>query len=347
MAKRAVVLGSSGQIGRAVVLGLVRTGWEVRTVDRGRRPVPSTWAELGVRRTLLDRDEPGALRAALAAQGGADVLVDTIAYDEAHGRELCALADLVGSAVVVSSAAVYVDEAGRSLSGGLTDFPRFPVPLREDHRTVAPGDSGYAARKAALERVVLRCDALPVTVLRPGAVHGPGSTAPRELWPLLRAVDRRPVVALAHRGAGVFHTASARNLAELVRLAAARPGSRVLNAGDPHPPSVLDIVRWVCQAAGHAPELLLLDGPPLGGGVGATPWSVPHDVVLDLGAAERELSYRPVTTYEDTVRPAVRWLTEALEGRGWREAFPEIVRLYGDGFADYAAEDAVLGGVGT
>ena len=78
-----------------------------------------------------------------------------------------------------------------------------------------------------MEQLLLGAGAtLPVTVLRPGAITGPGSVHPRELWFVQRALDDRPVQFLAHKRRSRFHTSSTPNIAELVRLAADRPGTR-------------------------------------------------------------------------------------------------------------------------
>jgi nucleoside-diphosphate-sugar epimerase len=242
---------------------------------------------------------------------------------------------------VISSVAVYEDGAGRGFDtqGEPGGFPVYPVPLPETQPTVAPGEATYSTGKAALERELLGAGGtLPVTVLRPGAVHGPYSPLPRELYFVKRNLDGRKRRVLAYRGEGRFHPSSARNIAELVRLAAARPGSRVLNACDPQAPTAAGIGAAVDAVMGVETETVFLDGPPEGS-VGRTPWSVPLPVVCDMSAAERELGYRPVVSYAQSLPETVEWLADVVRGRDWREAFPLLARVYPDLF-DYAAEDA-------
>ncbi|MBB5787165.1 NAD-dependent epimerase/dehydratase family protein [Jiangella mangrovi] len=340
MSRHAIVVGGTGQIGRAAVESLLADGWTVTSVHRGSTAHPAGWAERGVRERRSDRT---GLAEVVAESGGADVLVDTVAYDDGDARQLLGLAADLGSLVVVSSASVYADDDGRTLdeATGPDDFPRFAGPVPETQATVAPGPAGYSTRKMLLETALLDDGRLPVTVLRPCAVHGPGSSSPRELWPLLRALAGRPRVPLAHRGESRFHTTSAPNLAELIRLAAADPGSRVLNAGDPEPPSVAEIVRAVCAAVGHHPELVLLDGAPESR-VGRTPWSVPRPFLVDMTAAAAELGYAPVASYADAVAATSAWLREQLADRPWREAFPLLAQYYGDTMDDFTAEDDLL-----
>ncbi|RSS56604.1 NAD(P)-dependent oxidoreductase [Streptomyces sp. WAC01280] len=335
----AFVLGASGQVGRAAVRALVSDGWEVTAASR-RGVRDERWPD-EVRSVRLDRTEEGALAAGLGE--GCDVLVDIVAYDGAHGRQLTGLADRIGSAVVVSSGAVYEDAQGRSFDtqDRPDGFPAFPVPTPEEWRTVAPGDTTYSTRKIALERELLAAgDALPTTLLRAGAIHGPYSPGPRELWFVKRALDGRPVRVLAYGGTSRFHPVHVDNLAELVRLAAAKPGSRVLNGGDPEAPTVAEIGAAIDAVMGVRSETVLMEGAPEGT-VGSTPWTAPHPVVYDMTAAERELGYRPVVSYAETLPETVEWLTAHLGDREWREAFTGLAK-YGVDLFDYAAEDAWL-----
>lgn len=336
----AFVLGATGQIGRAAVRALVADGWEVTAASR-RGGRDGTWPT-EVRSVAVDRTEEGALAAALGT--GTDVLVDVVAYDAGHGRQLTGLADRIGSAVVISSAAVYQDAQGRNFDtqDEPDGFPRYPLPLPETLGTVEPGDSSYSTRKVALEQELLAAgDELPTTVLRAAAVHGPYSPGPRELWFVKRALDGRPVRILAEGGRSVFHPVHVDNLAELVRLAAARPGTRVLNGADPEAPTVAEIGAAIDAAMGVTSETVLIEGPPGKDMVGYTPWTTPHPMVCDMTAAERELGYRPVVGYAESLPGTIEFLSAAVAERDWREAFPGLVK-YGVDFFDYAAEDAWL-----
>lgn len=254
----ALVLGASGQVGAAVMAALQRDGWLVRADARSRH----RWPE-GVTGVVVNREDDVSLAGAIGS--GVDLLVDCVAYDKVHARQITALAGSVGSAVVLSSVSVYADERGRTLdeATGPDDFPVLPVPVGEDQATVPPGPATYSTRKAAMEQVLLNAEAgLPVTVLRPGAISGPGSVHPRELWFAKRALDRRPVQILAYQGRSQFHTTSTPNLAELVRLAAAHPGPRVLNAVDPQAPTTAQIGAAVNAVLGHHPRESCLRGHP-------------------------------------------------------------------------------------
>ncbi|MFF1303481.1 NAD-dependent epimerase/dehydratase family protein [Streptomyces sp. NPDC058307] len=340
-----MVVGATGQIGRVAVGALARDGWEVTAVSRGGGLDESWPAE--VRTARADRADETALAAAVGE--GCEVLVDMVAYGPAHARQLVSLADRVGSAVVISSVSVYEDDKGRSFDtqDEPDGFPEYPVPVTEDQRTVTPGDTSYSTRKAGLERELLAAgEQLPTTLLRAGAIHGPHCLTPRELYFVKRNLDGRSRRVLPFGGKSRFHTASVHNIAELIRLAAAKPGTRALNAVDPDAPTVAEIAGAIDAVMGVQTETVLLDGPPPSSAVGETPWSVPVPVVCDMSAAERELGYRAVVRYADRLPETVAWIEARLAGRDWREAYPKMFQAYGDLF-DYAAEDAYLDSLGA
>jgi nucleoside-diphosphate-sugar epimerase len=338
VAKSAFVLGGTGQVGRAVVRRLLEQGWSVTAGARASSLPPDLTG--AAKLVPLDRTKPGALRGTL--EDDVDVVVDVVPFTEEDARQLIELTGRIGSIVAVSSAAVYADGEGRSIDTQSEAFPRFPVPIRERQPTVAPGDESYATRKVAMEQALL-AGAIPTTVVRPGAIQGVGARNPRELYFVKRILDGRRFVPLAYRGATRFHTTSVENLAELVWLAAERPGRRILNCGDPDPPSALEISRAIAASLGHTWTELLLPGAPIGP-VGDTPWSAERSIVLDMLEAELEVRYRPVVSYERSVERLSEWLVESLRDRDWREAFPDAAEHYGQMF-DYAAEDAFLQGL--
>lgn len=338
--RRAVVVGATGQIGRVAVGALARDGWEVTAVSRGGGR-DEGWPE-DVRIAAADREDDGALAGVVG--DGCDVLVDMVAYGASHARQLGPLAGRVGSAVVISSISVYEDDKGRNFDtqSEPDGFPEYPVPITEGQRTIAPGEASYSTGKAALERELLSLGGrLPTTLLRAGAIHGPQCLTPRELYFVKRNLDGRPRRVLPFGGESRFHPASVHNIAELIRLAAAQPGVRALNAVDPDAPTVAEIAGAIDAVMGVETESVLLDGPPPSPVVGDTPWSVPAPVVCDMSAAERELGYRPLVRYAESLPETVAWIEGRLAGRDWREAYPKMFETYGDLF-DYAAEDAFL-----
>jgi len=321
MARSAFVLGGTGQVGRAVTARLLEHGWDV-TVAARHPPDPP----LEARFVSVDRTVDGELEHALPA--GVDVLVDVIPLRLEDGQQLRGLKGLVGSMVVISTAGVYVDREGRTFSDPDASYPR---PVFDRQPTVEPGGDDYHSIKRAIELDVLADDELRATVVRPCAIHGPHAKAAREWHFVKRALDGRRTILLARRGTGLFHTTSVENLAEVVRLAAQRPHSRVVNSGDPEPPTAVEIARLVGAAMNVAWTEVLLPGAEQGT-VGDHPWNIPRPFVLDMTTAEMELGYRPVVTYATAVERTVEWLVQTR---------PEPSELPSALF-DYAAEDAFL-----
>jgi nucleoside-diphosphate-sugar epimerase len=324
---RAVLIGGTGMIGRAAARALATDGWDVVAVSRSGE-LPDGLAELGVESVVADRGDDAQLRAAIGA--GADVVYDSVAMNRGHGEQLNGLEGLIGSLVVISTASVYADDEGRAFDGEGGDPPQLPVPILETQPTAEPGPATYSTQKAELEQTLLH-GPLPSTLIRACAVYGPGAKNPRELFFVKRAIDGRRRVALSWKGESRFNTVSVLNLAELIRRAAAQPGDRVLNGGDPDAPSTLEICHAIGAALDFEFEPVLLPADEFG-----NPWGTPNPLVVSMGAAERELGYRPVTTYPEAVKETCAWLVGELErGRTWEGSYIEDT-------LDYAAEDAAI-----
>ena len=330
---RAVILGGTGLIGRAVARRLLAAGWDVAAVGRDRSRMPEDVAAAGGRFVAADRDEPAA-----ALGGGADLLVDCLCFTAAHARGLLPLLADVGSTVMISTKAVYVDAAGNHVNSAAT--PSFDGPIRESQPTVAPREDieyrsaeGYGANKVAAERVLLD-SGHPVTVLRPSRVHGEGTSKPDEWVFVKRVLDRRPVVVLSRGGRGVDQTSAVANIAALIEVVARDPGSRILNSADPDAPSALEISRIVAAHLGHRwREVLLDEHAP--SGLGGHPWDRVPPIRLDTSAA-RQLGYEPAGDYAATVAAELDWLASTTE------LPPDFEHDYFAPMLDYAAEDDFL-----
>ena len=331
----ALIIGA-GQIGRAVAETLLDRGWSATLASRN-GGLPAELARRGATAVSLDRAEPGALARALGT--GADLLLDTVAFDAADADQLVELSGDAGRIVAISSASVYRDPAGRTLDKARENgFPDLPERMTEDQPTVDPGPATYSTRKVAMERRLLDGARAPVTILRPCAIHGPHSCHPREWWFVKRLLDGRARIPLAHRGESRFHTSATVNIAALVAAVADARGTQVLNAVDPDPLSVREIGRTIIAALGRDAELIPVpdDGPA---GVGATPWSIPRAFTFS-DAAARTIGYAPVGAYAETAAPACRWLADHAPA-DWRAAFPALA-AYPWNLFDYAREDAWL-----
>jgi nucleoside-diphosphate-sugar epimerase len=342
MQKTALLVGGSGQIGVASARRLLEHGYRVTIAHRGTRPLPHDLVD-HVAMIALDRGETDAL--ADAARGH-DLVLDCIAFGPADAEPYARLVGEVGSLVVISTASVYLGSNGTwmDIATGPDDFPVLEVPVTEQQPTVTDGREGYSTQKAALERALLGIDGLPVTVLRPGAIHGPESPALREWYFIKRALDDRGRVPLTDRGESRFATTATTVIAELVRLAAEHPEARVLNAADEPGPTALEIGQAVFAHLGHTAEFDLLPREAAGE-VGRHPWAVPSPVVLSMQAARDELGYQPAGSHRSTIGPAIDWMLGEVANTDWRERFPALADRYGAAtWFDYEAEDALLDG---
>jgi nucleoside-diphosphate-sugar epimerase len=338
MPRHAFIVGGTGQIGRAVTGDLLEHGWRVTVSHRGNRPLPIDLIERGAKVVILDREKPGELGRALTP--GTDALIDTIAFQPDHARQLIEVQDKVGTFVVISSSSVYRDAVGRTLDeAGQNGFPELPVPIPETQPTVDPSPATYSTRKIAIERTLFDEAATPVTVLRPGPIHGPGSHI-REWWFVKRILDGRKVIPLAYRGTSRFHTTSAANIAALTRVVIEAPANRVLNIADPSALSVAEIAASIAQHMGYEGQIMEVPGEDYPPTLGRTPYSVPRPFILDVRAAG-ELGYYPATTYADAVKETCDWLVETAADSDWLERCPWF-RPPPELF-DYREEDRLLG----
>jgi nucleoside-diphosphate-sugar epimerase len=334
--RRAVILGGTGVVGRAAALRLLEDGWDVDVTGRDSARMPAALTDAGAR--FVESDRRNAAQLATTIGDGADLIVDCACYTAADAELLVPLLGDVGTTVMISSKAVYVDYAGRHANS--LESPDFGGPITELHPTLAPSNSdensreGYGANRVAAELALLDTGH-PVTILRPSKVHGVGATRPREWIFVKRVRDEREVLFLANRGAGVDHTTAAVNIASLIKTVADAPGQRILNSADPDAPSALEISRTVAARLGWQWEEVLLDDEVISP-LGRHPWNAGHPIVLDTTASVA-LGYVPVGSFAETVAAEVDWLASAEPSQLPAEDDP-----FFSPFFDYAAEDLFL-----
>lgn len=236
-----------------------------------------------------------------------------------------------------------MDAEGRTIDEAReTGFPEFAAAITEEQPVVAPGPASYSTRKVALERALLDGAKTPAAILRPCAVHGPGSRAPREWFFVKRLLDGRTRIPLAYKGESRFHTAAAINIAALLETLAGTSLTGIWNIADPETPSVAEIARAIMDTMGRTAELVPLKTEGYPPRAGVTPWSLPHPVICSTQKACRA-GYRPESGYAAAVKPLCDWLAASIDTGDWREDLPGLA-AYPWNLFDYAAEDAVLAG---
>ncbi len=337
MAKQAFIVGRTGQIGRAVGLKLLKTGWHVSFASRSGN-VPDDALTFGAKGISLDRDQPGALAQAIGQ--GADAVIDTVAYNQTHADQLLDVEGCVGQFVVISSSSVYRDENGRTLDEAQEKgFPDLPDGMTEKQPTVDPGPQNYSTKKVALERRLLDASKRPVTILRPAAIHGTHSTHPREWWFVKRMIDGRENIPLCFNGQSRFHTTAAINIAEVICNALAVSRKLILNIADPVALTVHEIGSDIAEAMGWSGTLVPVKmcEQRLDSRIGWTPWSIPVQFTLSTEAA-RQIGYIAATDYSRSIKNTCQWL-QGTADKDWREQFP-VLASYAVPLFDYDAEDA-------
>jgi nucleoside-diphosphate-sugar epimerase len=334
----AVVFGGSGQMGAAAAGRLLSSGWTVWMVTRDGRLPPGGLLDRGA--LLLDGTGRSRAEVIRGIAKPIDAVFDPTAYDAADASDLLQVKGHFGGLVVVSSASVYAAPDGRSLVAASQEgVGELAGPIGEHAPVVSPGESSYAGRKVALERALLG-SGVAVSVLRPCAVHGPYSTHPREWWFIKRALDGRKAVPVAYGARSIFHTSSARGVAELALRCMEQPAERLLNVADDDAPSVREIAASIAELTDLDIQIAPFEGPPVGPThVGSTPWSTEHAFVLDTTRA-RSLGWTG-GCYRDNAGPVCRWVAEVARSGDWKAQFSRFSEYGYDPF-DYAAEDRFL-----
>lgn len=298
---RALVLGGTAFVGRALVERCLARGHDVTVFNRGRsdpRPIP------GVR--VLVGDRKGDL-SALAGQTW-DVLFDPSGYEVAPVRA-SARAVQPPHAVFVSSVSVYADPARMDEAG-----PVQSVPDPENEPLSLPA---YGALKAACERAIEAELPGRVQHVRAGIILGPHDYDARFAYWLRRIAAGGEVLAPGRPEAPVQFV-DVRDLADWMVRCAERRVVGTFNATGPGTPvtmaSLLDGIREVVGSDARftwvSDELLVRHAVRP---YAELPFWLPASAgrfVVDAGRAVAEgLAYRPV---HDTIRDTWAWLRD-----GW------------------------------
>lgn len=262
-AKKALVTGASGFIGRALCLELTNQGWVVMAMLR--RPQAGPWrhvleGDLG-RDEIDPRDLEGVdtiFHLAGKAHTRAKDAAENAEYEAVHvhgTRSLLRAARQagVGSCVLLSSVKA-MGEGGEEVW---------------DESTPCCPQNPYGVTKLAAERIVL--EELPLScpvVLRPTLVYGAGSKGNLDL--MIRAVRKGffPAIAFPPNRRSMIHV---QDVVQACLLAATRPAAcgQVYILADGGEYSTNDMLAWIHEALAKKPGLavpyaLLQAGAALG-----------------------------------------------------------------------------------
>ena len=265
---RVLVTGGTGFIGSALVPRLVQAGYVPRLFVRAAPPtVPPTPVEV----VVGDVTDAGAIRVALE---GASAVIHMAAATSA-GR----LDPAVAYRVNVGAASALV-EACRPSGTRL-------IVLSTQH-VYLPAPGLYGRTKRMADRIFLE-SGVPVTILRPSLVYGPGT---RGVFVRLATLVRKlPVIPVIGPGQWRMRPLFLDDLVDVILEVLARPelAGRTYDVGGPDLVTYDELLSAICDAIGRPCRTLHL---PLGLSF-ALAWTL-----------ERLLPTPPLTT--DNVRGAVR-----------------------------------------
>lgn len=364
MAKRAIILGGTGAIGGATAERLARAGWTVDVTGRNPGAMPAELSNLGVTFRRLDWPEwihsatidsdaantgpssspghsadpsfsSGSGRGTPTGQstgaelrnlvgGGADLIVDTLAFSVSHLRTLMPVLSDVDAAAVISARAVYADKHGHHLNSEIPGH--FPHPVREDHDRVAADRTanpftreGYARARAAVEDEILGTD-LPITLIRPSKVYGKWARNPRTRYFVDRMSHNIDHIRIPGLDLHADQLTAAANIAQLIDALVNSSGShqghrhrrhkpRVLNCADPSIPTMRELAHAIAAALDWNGQILAAEDESPENAPEPNPFLARTPLHLDLTRATAA-GYEPVGTTLDLIGLEARWLRD-------------------------------------
>ena len=317
---RVAVTGGSGFIGAHLVAALAARGDRVRCLLRpaGRRSrLPAEVEQVAA----ADLGDAAALERLVR---GCDAVVHLAALTRSWTPRELYRVNRDGTAALCAALARVHPAVGQLIlvSSQAAAGPSCPGRPRREEDPPAPV-TAYGRSKLAAERVRLRCPELPVTVIRPPAVYGPGD---RDIFAYFRLVRAgvRPELVPSGRLSMVY----VGNLVDALLLALDRPqhgGQRVYHVADRGVVTMSEVAQWIAAAYGRptwrlpVPQAALaVAGLPLAAAgrllrrdlllsrdklreIAQPAW------VLATRRIQAELGYRPRVRTRDGVRHTAQW----------------------------------------
>ena len=301
---RALVIGGTLFIGRALVEQLLARGDEVVIMHRGSgTPFGSRVGEL-----RCDRNDVAAVRSALK-DSRFDVVYDNV-YDWQRGTT----ADQVSAAAIEAaswgSLRRYVFTSSVAAYAGGGEYDEDGPLAAADHPNV------YGAQKAESERVLFDArHCIPASTLRPTFIYGPHNAFDREAFFWDRMVAGRPIV-VPGDGSRLMQWVHVRDVARAAVRAGDEPRAlgRAYNLANYPPITQIEYVQLLANVAGKHANIVRIAREQieqLGGQLFAPPlyFGVYLDVPLTVARNDRartELGLE-LTPFEEGLRETYRW----------------------------------------
>jgi nucleoside-diphosphate-sugar epimerase len=310
---RVAIIGGTGHIGSFLTPRLVEAGYSVICISRGlKEPYQKHPAWQAIERVEIDRSVEEAIGqfGESIARLNAEIVIDLTCYKLESAVQLVeALRGRVGHLLHCGTIWVH--------------GPSVEVPTTEEQPRTAFGE--YGKRKLAIEQYLLAESwesELPVTVLHPGHLVGPGWAPVNPAGNFnpevfSRLLQGRPVQ-LPNIGMETLHHVHVDDVAlSFVRAIEHRKFSLggAFHAVSPAALTLRGYAERVSQWFGHTPKLEFLPWEEWQKGVSekdaSTTWDhIAHSPNCSLAKARNFLRYKPRYTSLEALRESVDWLIE-------------------------------------
>lgn len=293
MSRAALIIGGTGFLGGAIVAVLRKAGWAVTCLGRGNKP-----ALADVPLVVADRATPGAMKAALAGRRF-NLVVDCAGFQEPHALDAAETFADTGHLIFVSTDFVYAADHAAIF------------PLAEG----APKqlDLPYGAGKLACEKVLLE-SGLPVTILRPPHIIGPGRAlgcdpmAMRDMKLLDRMTAGEPVPMLLDGQLLIQPVATDEVGLCIAHIAGRREAfGRIFNCCGPDAVTTLRYHQLIAEAIGQPLKHRSVDAAELQRAHPDRMHMLRHRI-YDLSALRQTTGYQPQVRLADAISQTVGWL---------------------------------------
>lgn len=304
---RVLVLGGTRFIGPHVVRMLAGRGHDVTIFHRGETEtdLPARVRHVHGEFTTFSKQLDG-LRAEEP-----EVVVDMVPFMDKEGHGVLHFRGIAGRAVVITSCDVY-----RAFARVWRSEPRppDPVPLTEASplRTKPVRELGMSVDydNVEVERAVSKDSQLPVTIVRPTAIHGPRDHQHR-LYPFLRRMDDgRPAILLDEalmrwRRAHCYVEDVAHAIA--LTVTAETAAGRTYNVAYERALTEIDWVKEIARVHGWSGEVVVAKSEFLPEPLREDAFDLRQEYVVDSSRIRRELGYSETVSEEEALRRTIEW----------------------------------------